>query len=685
MLVGVGLATAITAGGVGWYVTQNVRSQQLVQSASGAARLGISLVRQETAAVSSGFACEVGAMAQTADALRAGGTPLTAAAAADTVAAPNQILFFASSRNSLLAMSGPNSGAAAQLLPAVLSSPSLCSSDRDGFFVSGGGVVYGAGVAQVVSSSQVLGKVVVLTPVSAATLSYAAELVGATGPKATTVLENGGRAESSALVNGVHVDQGRPLPAQLLAVLDRHPMAGTASLGGSQVTIVAQSLQTAGGATVATLVVVQSALSIGPTVAQVAIPLALAVAAVLLIGMLLVFFLAERFLNGPLRRLNQAVQRLGQDAYAKPVHIDGAEEVTRLSANFEIMRRQLKRQLVMAAGRTVIASTLNGPAPVEQALNQVLQSLIHLVEAEVALIVLRSPQTGTNFLITTGIGEPALEWSEIDGSDGIVGQLVRDAKFVTRYVLQPSERGALERRIGLRDCLAEPLRTEGQDLGVLIVGNKRSPYLEEDIILCNAVAEQVVAAVEKSMRLAATQREATTDAMTGLYNYRFLISYLDQQVNVAERAKSTLSVLMLDLDHFKVVNDSFGHPVGDRVLRAFADMVLDTIRKSDLAARYGGEEFVVVMANTNRDEAQLVAEKIRLAAEGMKIRLENDGEVGMAVSVGGVTFPEGTKGARNLLDLADRALYAAKRAGRNRVEFLDLAVAAERVEQPEQR
>jgi diguanylate cyclase (GGDEF)-like protein len=321
---------------------------------------------------------------------------------------------------------------------------------------------------------------------------------------------------------------------------------------------------------------------------------------------------------------------------------------------------------------------------VEQALNQVLQSLINLVEAEVALIVLRSPQTGTSFLITTGIGDPALEWSDIEVSDGIVGQLVRDPKFVTRYVLQPSERGALERRIGLRDCLAEPLRTEGQDLGVLIVGNKRSPYLEEDIILCNAVAEQVVAAVEKSMRLAATQREATTDAMTGLYNYRFLISYLDQQVNVAERAKSTLSVLMLDLDHFKVVNDSFGHPVGDRVLRAFADLVLDTIRKSDLAARYGGEEFVVVMANTNREEAQLVAEKIRLAAEGMKVHLENDGEVGMAVSVGGVTFPEGTKGARNLLDLADRALYAAKRAGRNRVEFLDLTVAAQRVEQPEQ-
>ena len=338
----------------------------------------------------------------------------------------------------------------------------------------------------------------------------------------------------------------------------------------------------------------------------------------------------------------------------------------------------------MAAGRTVIASTLNGPAPVEQALSQVLLSLISLVEAEMALILLRSQQTGHSFLISTGTGEPALEWSELESGDGIVGQLVRDPKFLTRYVLQPNERGALERRIGLRDCLAEPLRTEGRDLGILIVGNKRRPYLEEDIILCNAVAEQVVAAVDKSLRLAATQREATTDAMTGLYNYRFLISYLDQQVNVAERANSTLSVLMLDLDHFKVVNDSYGHPVGDRVLRAFAEMVLDTIRKSDLAARYGGEEFVVVMSNTNREEAVVVAEKIRVAAEGLAVSLDQGGEVRLTVSVGGVTFPEGTKGARNLLDLSDRALYSAKRGGRNRVEFLDVAVAGERPERQDQ-
>jgi len=242
-----------------------------------------------------------------------------------------------------------------------------------------------------------------------------------------------------------------------------------------------------------------------------------------------------------------------------------------------------------------------------------------------------------------------------------------------RTHLRPDERSRAEEQLGLRDCLVEPMRSEDHDLGLLLVGNKRNAYIDEDYTLCRGVADQIVIAVEKSASLAVTQREATTDEMTGLYNYRFLVGYLDQQVNVAERASSPLSVLMLDLDHFKEVNDTHGHPAGDRLLRQFASLMIETIRKSDLAARYGGEEFVVVMANTSRADAEVVADKIRAAVEEMSVRLNDGAEVQITVSIGGVTFPEGSKGARNLLDLADRALYAAKRNGRNRVEFLDLA------------
>lgn len=676
MLVGVGLATAVAAGGVAWYETQNARSEQMLESGSGAARLGISLVRMETATASADLACEVAGLPQTAAAFAAGGQALAATAQADAATLHGQELLLAQG-SALVGSPQPATAVAgaAGLLNTARAAPARCAGGRgSGYFALAGSTVYGIGAAHVTGSGGPL--VVVLTPVSAATLGFVTQLLSANGPSSTVLLAVGGSAHLAGRLGAVRVRAGTRLPAAVSGILGARMPVGAANLGGGQYTVAGQPLLGGDGAVVATLVVAQSSVRVGPTVSQLAVPLALAVTAVLLLGMVLLFVLTEQYLNRPLRRLNQAVQRLGQDAYAAPVNIDGAEEVTRLAANFEIMRRQLRRQLLLATGRTVIASTLTGNAPLEQALSQVLASLMNLLEADMAMILLPpQQQTGQSFLITQGVPGPALEWADLEAGDGILGRLLRTPRFLIRSHLAPDERGALERRIGLRDCLAEPLRGQARDLGVLIVANRRRPYQEEDTALCNTVADQVVAAVDKSLELAATQREATTDAMTGLYNYRFLISYLDQQVNVAERANSPLSVLMLDLDHFKAINDSFGHPVGDRVLRAVAALMVDTIRKSDLAARYGGEEFVVVMSNTGGDDAALVAEKIRVAVEGLSVPLEDGGAVRLTVSLGGVTFPEGTKGARNLLDLADRALYAAKRGGRNKVEFLDLKAA----------
>jgi len=675
MLVGVGLATALAAGGVAWYETQNAHSQQMLESGSGAARLGISLVRMETATASADFACEVAGLAQTAAGFTGDGQALAALAKADTATVHGQELLFVDAAR-LVGAPAPATSlpGVASLVAAARAAPARCAAGRgSGFFAAAAGRIYGVGVAPVAEAGRRLGLVVVVTPVSTATLNFAAGLLSSNWPNATVLLAVGGNANLAGHLGGVRQPAGDPLPASVRRILQGRQQVGEATLGGAEYAVAGQGLTDSQGALVATLVVVvQSSVRVGPSAGQLAIPLALAVTAVLLLGMVLLFLLTERYLNRPLRRLNQAVQRLGQDAYADPVNIDGAEEVTRLAANFEIMRRQLRRQLLLATGRTVIASTLTGNVPLEQALAQVLASLMNLLEADMAMILLPPQQpTGQSVLITNGVPGPAWKWSDLEASDGILRRLVRSPRFLVRSHLVPDEKGALETRIGLRDLRAEPLRGPAQDLGVLIVANHRRPYREEDTALCKTVADQVVAAVTKSLQLAATQREATTDAMTGLYNYRFLISYLDQQVNVAERANSPLSVLMLDLDHFKAINDSFGHPVGDRVLRAVAAQMLDTIRKSDLAARYGGEEFVVVMSNTSSEDAVVVAEKIRVAVEGLAVPLEDGGVVRLTVSLGGVTFPEGTKGARNLLDLADRALYAAKRGGRNRVEFLD--------------
>lgn len=681
VLVAVGLATAVVAGAVAWVETQQARTQEQAQAGLGAARLAGSLLRMQTATASERFACEVAGLPTTAQAYAQGASSLvTVAKAAVANASAGQVLVFVGTTDQVLARA-PASSATVPTADFVVAgttvgAPGCSNPGKSGFFTVGGArQLLGEGVAPVTSGSKAVGRVFVFTPVDSRALSYVQQLVDTAGLHSSTALLLGGKLALPAQVGTASYPAGAALPRALRPALRGQGRVGQATVDGSQYAVAEQSLLSPGGHPIATLLVLESGGGISVTVADLALPLALAVAGVLLLGMAVVFLLVEQFLNRPLRRLDIAVQRLGLDAYAAPVSVEGgAEEITRLAANFELVRKQLRRQLLFATGRTVIASTLTGNAPLEQALDQVLRSLINLLDADIAMILLRpQAQMPRGLLLTVGVPEPTPAWGELESTSGIIGSLIREPRFVARTHLSPEERSTPEEQMGLRDCLAEPMRSEDHDLGLLLVGNKRKPYIDEDYTLCRGVADQIVVAVDKSTRLAVTQREATTDEMTGLYNYRFLVGYLDQQVNVAERASSPLSVLMLDLDHFKAVNDSHGHPAGDRLLRQFASLMVETIRKSDLAARYGGEEFVVVMANTSRDDAEVVADKIRSVVEDMVVELDDGAKVRITVSIGGVTFPEGSKGARNLLDLADRALYAAKRNGRNRVEFLDLA------------
>jgi diguanylate cyclase (GGDEF)-like protein len=231
--------------------------------------------------------------------------------------------------------------------------------------------------------------------------------------------------------------------------------------------------------------------------------------------------------------------------------------------------------------------------------------------------------------------------------------------------------GSGEAEMGMREICAAPLRIGSHAFGVVALADKSLGFNAADLALVSAVAEQTALALERYRILAVVQRQASTDELTSLYNYRFLVDYLDQQIALAERLRSPLAVLMLDLDRFKSLNDSHGHHAGDEALRSFARTLRASIRRSDLAARYGGEEFVVVMANTSGEEARLVAEKIRHAVGDMELRLGADAvPVRVTVSIGGVAYPDDTGDARQLLRLADDAMYRAKRTGRDRVCFV---------------
>ncbi len=161
------------------------------------------------------------------------------------------------------------------------------------------------------------------------------------------------------------------------------------------------------------------------------------------------------------------------------------------------------------------------------------------------------------------------------------------------------------------------------------------------------------------------ERLSMTDELTGLFNRRHMMRTLEIQIARAERYHEVFSVISLDLDHFKQINDAWGHLVGDQVLIQFARLMTARVRRTDVVARTGGEEFLILLPNTNGTDALQVAEALREAAGKEDFRNEEDQPFTVTISGGVVTWDEGMTSIRDLLSLCDQRLYQAKRGGRN--------------------
>lgn len=164
---------------------------------------------------------------------------------------------------------------------------------------------------------------------------------------------------------------------------------------------------------------------------------------------------------------------------------------------------------------------------------------------------------------------------------------------------------------------------------------------------------------------------AFKDALTGLYNYRYFQEHLEKEVERADRYGRTLSLIMVDIDHFKKVNDTYGHPVGDIVIRSIADLFEKTVRTSDTSARYGGEEFILILPETDIKGAVVLADRLRKMAEGLNVRADNQ-DIGVTISLGVTAYEpgKGKKTKAQIIESADRALYNSKQTGRNKLSII---------------
>jgi diguanylate cyclase (GGDEF)-like protein len=211
--------------------------------------------------------------------------------------------------------------------------------------------------------------------------------------------------------------------------------------------------------------------------------------------------------------------------------------------------------------------------------------------------------------------------------------------------------------------LCVPSIVGGEVIGSVLVRDKRLLNDTAGHRVSEGVTE--AAPVLAHLRnLAIAERRAASDTLTGLPNKRAAEDTLKRLLAQAARNEAPLAAIVFDLDHFKQINDSFGHPKGDEVLASVGSVIRSTLRDQDFAARYGGEEFLVLLQATDRQAGANVAEKLRIAIEGLRVPEVS----GISASFGVAALPEDAEGREELLRRADRALYVAKRSGRNRVE-----------------
>jgi diguanylate cyclase (GGDEF)-like protein len=263
----------------------------------------------------------------------------------------------------------------------------------------------------------------------------------------------------------------------------------------------------------------------------------------------------------------------------------------------------------------------------------------------------------------------SIEGLEFGDGNGLVSAAVRlgaslpakDLDVAKAQVFDPATRLK-----GLGSLKVIPLRTAQKVLGAVVLGARREgAYGADAVRQLEVVAMQAAESIYRARLFEQTERLATTDGLTGLTNHRAFQARLDAHLAEAERYGKKLSLILCDIDHFKSVNDTYGHPAGDVVLRGVARTLLKEARTTDVVARYGGEEFAVVMPETDAAGALVIAERIRERVKALAFETEQ-GRLAVTLSLGVASFPDDAARKPELVERADACLYHAKRHGRDR-------------------
>jgi diguanylate cyclase (GGDEF)-like protein len=213
-----------------------------------------------------------------------------------------------------------------------------------------------------------------------------------------------------------------------------------------------------------------------------------------------------------------------------------------------------------------------------------------------------------------------------------------------------------------------PLKAKNRVNGIIVADNfiTHEPITKDDIRMLTMLANQAGLAIENSQLFELTVERAHSDYLTNLWNHGYFQLLLQSELEKAKVTKNPLTLIMIDIDDFKIYNDTLGHQAGDKILKSMASLLRNQSRKMDLVCRYGGEEFTIILPHTDKKEAFLIAERIRMDIQKYPfLNYETFPNKKLTVSLGIATFPENGLLAADLITASDKALYQAKNQGKN--------------------
>lgn len=309
----------------------------------------------------------------------------------------------------------------------------------------------------------------------------------------------------------------------------------------------------------------------------------------------------------------------------------------------------------------------------DELLNTILKCATQLTGTPAGSIALYDESCGAMELVSScGFSERFADRSRWDIREGGFTEYIlnNNKPVVIRNIEEFAEAESEQIRAeGIKSLIAIPLIAERKTIGILYVDDfVPRDYSTIDESILALLSTQAAIAIDKMQLFESVKKLAITDGLTGLYNHRYFVKSLREELKRALRYGHSLSVLIIDVDHFKHYNDINGHLKGNEALRRVTRVMEEATRTGDVLARYGGEEFAIILPETNKEKALQTARRICLAVGEEKIYGEEKQPLKkLTISVGVATFPEDAKLDGALMDRADHALYKAKREGRNRV------------------